>query len=709
MPDAYALLDALFSHAPMGLAFWDGDRRYRRINPAMAEINGLAPEDHLGRTPTDILGPGLGGRVEDMLRRVQESGRPSVDADVTGSTAASPGEQREWLASYYPVPATDGALLGVAGLVLEVTGERRARHAAQTATALLDAIFSAAPVGVAFWDLDLRYRRVNPALATLNGLDPTEHLGRTPGEMLGALGERIEAILRDVVESGAPIVDRALDGELDGAPVHRQCTVFPVRGPGGELIGVAGVVRDVGAHHDAQAERTRLLREALSSRAQAEAAQIRAEAAHAEAEAARRRTEFLADAGARLAAVSTDYEATLREVARVAVPAIADWCTFTIVERGDVLRSVAVAAADPELERLAAEMAERYPQRADAPTGAALAIRTGQSQLVEEVAEELLDALAVDDEHLAFLKRLGIRSGITVPLSARGRTLGALSLVSAESGRRYGAEDLRLAEILAARAGLAVENARLYEERSHIARTLQRSLLPPALPDVPGLELAARYRAAGDQNEVGGDFYDVFRGSGDVWTLLIGDVAGKGPEAAAVTSLTRHTLRAMTLRDAGAQECLELLNDALLNEPAVAGRFCTVLYARVCAEDAGGVTMTLATGGHLPPRIIRAGGSVEPIDLRGSIVGGLRTPAFSERDARLEPGDTLVLFTDGVTELRGHDPGVGEEMLDRLLAEHADASPGALAEAIERSVVALQQGDPRDDIAILVARPTASA
>ncbi|HEV2812396.1 MAG TPA: PAS domain-containing protein [Solirubrobacteraceae bacterium] len=707
MPDAYALLDALFSHAPMGLAFWDDELRYRRINTALAEMNGLAPDDHLGRTTTEVLGPEIGERVAETLRRVQSTGRPLVDVDVSGTTPASPGERRQWLASYYPVPSADGELLGVAGLVLEVTRERRARRAAQTATALLDAIFSAAPVGVAFWDLELRYRRLNPALATLNGTSPEQHLGRTPGELLGDLGERIEAILREVIDSGSAVVDRELDSDLDGVAIHRQLTIFPVTGPDGEPIGVAGVVRDVSAQHEAEADRTRLLREALTSRAQAEAAQVRAEAATAEAEAARRRTEFLSAAGARLAAVTTDYEATLREVARVAVPAIADWCTFTLAERGDRYRTVAVAAADPELERLAMEMMERYPPRADAPTGAARAIRTGESQLVSEIPEDLLASVAQDDEHLAFLRRLGISSGITVPLKTRGRTLGALTLVAAESGRRYGDDDLRLAEILAARAGLAVENARLYEERSHIARTLQRSLLPPALPDVPGLELAARYRAAGDQNEVGGDFYDVFRGGDDVWTLLIGDVAGKGPEAAAVTSLTRHTLRAMTLRGAGAQECLELLNDALLNEPAVAGRFCTVLYTRVCPGDDGAVTMTLATGGHLPPRILRADGTLERVELRGSIVGGLRTPAFAECEALLRPGDLLVLFTDGATELRGHDPGVGEQLLDALLLEQVGQPPGVVADAIERRVVELQGGEPRDDIAVLVARPPA--
>jgi serine phosphatase RsbU (regulator of sigma subunit) len=350
-------------------------------------------------------------------------------------------------------------------------------------------------------------------------------------------------------------------------------------------------------------------------------------------------------------------------------------------------------------------MAERYPPRPDSPTGAALAIRTGESRLVPEIPESLLETVAQDAEQLAFLRRLGLRSGITVPLMGRGRTIGALTLVAAESGREYGDDDLRLAEILASRAGLAVENARLYEEHSHIARTLQRSLLPPALPDVPGLELAARYRAAGDQNEVGGDFYDVFRGPGDVWTLLIGDVAGKGPEAAAVTSLTRHTLRAMTLRGAGARECLELLNDALLNEASVAGRFCTVLYVRACADDDGGVTLTLATGGHLPPRVLRADGTLDHVALRGSIVGGLRTPVFGECDAHLGPGDMLVMFTDGATELRGHDPGDGERLLDELLLEHAGAEPGEVVQAIETRVVALQDGDPRDDVAVLVARP----
>src|SRR5688500_1409761 len=159
--------------------------------------------------------------------------------------------------------------------------------------ALLDALFSHAPVGVAHWDLDLHYRRVNPALAALIGVAPDEHLGRTPTEVLGAFGTRIEEVLREVAATGAPVVDADVHGEVGGAEVHRQLTIFPVRGEDGALLGVAGVIRDVSEQHEAQAERARLLRDALSSRAQAEAAQVRAEAAREEAEAARRRTEFL--------------------------------------------------------------------------------------------------------------------------------------------------------------------------------------------------------------------------------------------------------------------------------------------------------------------------------------------------------------------------------------------------------------------------------
>jgi PAS domain S-box-containing protein len=707
--DAFVLLDALFANAPVGLAYWDADLRYRRVNAALAEINGIAPDDHLGRTPSELLGP-VGAHAEELIREVLTDGLPRVEVPFEGETPALPGEPRHWKGSFYAVTDEAGGVVGVGAVIVEVTAERLAQREQLTASALVDAVFSAAPVGIAFWDLDLRYRRVNEALAEMDAVPPTEHLGRTPEEVLGEAGRAVSAMLRRVADTGEALIDAEHERRRpDGTIQHRQKTVFPVVDDQGGLVGLAGVVRDVTEHHAAEAERTRLLREALTARAAAEAAQVRAEAAQAEAELARRNTNFLASAGERLAMVTRDYEETLQEVASVAVPVMADWCIFTLLDERGTPRTVAVAAADPEDAHLAKLVGDRYPVRSDAPTGIGDVLRTGEPQLLAELSSGLLEDVARDEEHLAMLRGMGLSSGLTVPLRVHERTIGALSLVYAHSGRRYGPDELRLAESLAARAALAVENARLYTERSHIAQTLQRSLLPPALPEVPGLELAARYRAAGQQNEVGGDFYDVFRAADGVWTVLIGDVSGKGAEAAALTSLSRHTLRAASLRTLDPIENLELLNEALWSQTDLAGRFCTVVYTQV-RPAAHGADVTLATGGHLPPIIVRADGRVERVALRGGIVGGLRGPTFGSQRAWLDHGDLLLLFTDGVVELRR--PGAphvqnGDELLEAVLREHHGATAADLVAAVEERVVAVQDGEPRDDIALVAVRPRA--
>ena len=705
---ADALLDALFSHAPVGLAVWDRDLRYQRINAALASINGIAPDDHLGRTPSELLGA-LGEEAEQTMRLVLEDGLPRIDVDIEGTTPALPGEPRHWRASWYAVPDSAGQVAGVAAVVVEVTVEREARREQQAASALLDAVFGAAPIGIAFWDAELRYRRVNAALAEINHLPAADHLGRRPSEILGELGDRVEELLRDVAISGDPVVDREIDVSLpDGSRQFRQTTAYPVHDPHGKVVGFAGVVRDVTAQHAAEEERNRLLRDALTARAAAEAAQVRAEAARAEADAGRRRTDFLARAGERLAVLTRDYERTLQEVAWVAVPEMADFCTFTLLGPRGKPRIVAAAAADPDKDVLATKLAERFAARLDAPAGSGAALRTGEPQLITSITDAVLTGATDDPESLALLRELGLESALVVPMKVRNRTIGALSLVYAGSGRVYDEDDVRLVRSLAVRAALAVENARLYTERSHIAQTLQRSLLPLELPDVPGLELAARYRAAGDQNEVGGDFYDVFRGQPDgAWTMLIGDVSGKGAEAAALTSLTRHTLRAASLRTGDPIESLELLNEALWAQGDTGGRFCTVMYAQV-RPDAHGAEVTLATGGHLPPVVLRAGGRVERLQVRGALVGGLRSPVFGERTVRLDHDDLMLLFTDGVVELRqrgadGRD--IGETALEEVLSAYRGASAAEVVRAVEERAAALQNGEPRDDIALLAIRP----
>ena len=573
----------------------------------------------------------------------------------------------------------------------------------QGAHAMLDALFGHAPVGLGMWDTELRFTRVNAALAEMNGVTADEHLGRRPSELLGELGTQIEATLAEVVRSRAAVRDQEVSGATPSAPAetrHFRVDYFPVPQADGSLLGVAAVVADITAERQMADERGRLVREALTARAHAEAAQVRSETLRREAEDARRRATFLAEAGRRLAAVTVDYERTLREVAHIAVPSVADWCLFSLLEPGGVLRPAATAAI-PELAEMVAEVATRFPQTADAE-GVGQVLRTGEPLLLEDLSGEVLDRMARGPEHLRILREMKIRSAIVVPLAVAGRPIGALSFVVSE-GRSFGPDDLTLARSLAVRAALAVENARLLRERSHIAETLQRSLEPGPLPDVPGLELAARYRAAGDENQVGGDFYDAFLAEDGIWAVVVGDVTGKGAEAAALTSLTRHTLRAGALRGSSASDNLALLNAALWSHSETKGRFASVVYVRVCPGD-DGATLTMASGGHPPPLLLRTDGTVEEIEVRGTLVGALPESEFDERTITLDAGELLLLYTDGVTEIRRRAGDFGERALRELLGSLAGSSADDVAAAVERTAVELHGGVPRDDIAVVAIR-----
>jgi serine phosphatase RsbU (regulator of sigma subunit) len=269
------------------------------------------------------------------------------------------------------------------------------------------------------------------------------------------------------------------------------------------------------------------------------------------------------------------------------------------------------------------------------------------------------------------------------------------------------ADALALFEDLARRAALALDNARLYEERDQVARTLQRSLLPAELPRIPGVEVAARYLAAGDGNEVGGDFYDCFPTAGGDWALVIGDVCGKGAEAATLTALARYTLRAAAQHTRQPRTVLRELNEALLRQ-RLDYRFCTVLYAALTPRE-GGVSVCVATGGHPLPLVVRADGRVETAGAPGTLLGILDDPEITERAVELTSGDALVLFTDGVSEVTPEDWAAGPTRLEASLARCAGAPAAAIAEAVERDAVAAHGGLVRDDVAVLVVRADGEA
>jgi serine phosphatase RsbU (regulator of sigma subunit)/anti-sigma regulatory factor (Ser/Thr protein kinase) len=435
---------------------------------------------------------------------------------------------------------------------------------------------------------------------------------------------------------------------------------------------------------------------------------------HEEARRAEQRQRFLADSTEILAATLHPPE-TLRRIARLVVPRLADWCVVDMLDASGELERVAVAHVDPEKERVGWELSKHYEPKPEESDGVMKAIRTGEPAVYEEISEEVLRAFAEDQRHLEMLQDLGVKSSMIVPLTIRGRAVGALTFVWAESGHVYRARDLELAIELARRAASAVDNARLYAERSHIARTLQDSLLPPQLPDIPGIELASRYKAAGQGNEVGGDFYDVFKIGESSWAVVLGDVCGKGPEAAAVTALARYSLRAFALQprsdeawsvadDDDPVRRLTQLNEAMLRQ-GTDGRFCTVTYARV---DLGGERpqITVASAGHPPPLLLRHGDGVKPFESTGPALGLFRDLELSSHTAELAPGDAIVFYTDGVTDagaparvLAPHDLA---ELLSGWSGHHADE----IAQRVEDETVAVHEDHLRDDAAIVVVKLT---
>ena len=400
----------------------------------------------------------------------------------------------------------------------------------------------------------------------------------------------------------------------------------------------------------------------------------------------------------RLMEASLSVEERLRQLADLAVAEIADWCAVHLV-RGGRVDQVAVAHSDPTKVAFVAQLQERYPPDPDAPGGALRVSRTGEPAYYPEIPDELLTAAAVDDEHLALIRSIGMRSAMVVPLAVRGRKLGALTLVQAESERRFDRTDLAFAQQLATTAAIALDNARLYEEQWRTAHTLQAALLPTDLPAVPGLRLAARYRSPADADVlVGGDLYDVVP-EPDGCGVVVADVCGKGAAAAALTALIRHTVRAEIDHGHGPAMVLERLNRAMLRASGGRpGRFATVAQARITRTPSG-ATVRLASAGHPPPLVVR-GGRTEAVSARGILLGVYPDVTLTEVTFDLNHGEIMVLYTDGVTEARDADELYGPERLERAVAPGGPA--GDVADRLLADVDAFQHGRQRDDIAILV-------
>jgi serine phosphatase RsbU (regulator of sigma subunit)/PAS domain-containing protein len=393
-------------------------------------------------------------------------------------------------------------------------------------------------------------------------------------------------------------------------------------------------------------------------------------------------------------ASSLDVPELLRRVAEVAVPGLADWAAVELLGRGGRIQQIALVHADAALEDLARELRRRHPIRIDDDGVLAGVLRSGRAALLPRI---LPKEIAEDDEDLDAMRRIGVGSVMIVPLQAGSETLGAITLATRDPLRTFRDPELELARELGRRTGTAVLNARMFARRTAIAQALQHGLLPPELPEVPGWAAAASYRPAGELNEVGGDFYDVFEGP-DGWIVVIGDVAGQGAEAATRTSLARFTVRTAAELTGDVGRALAHLNDTLRSQPGLP--LCTAVCARLAERADGTAVLTLASAGHPPPLLVR-GAAVTPLGHAGTIAGAFEGEAWPAATVELEPGDVIVLYTDGVLDAVGESDRFGEQRLREALEQLGGSVDERLA-GLNAQLDAFQRGPQRDDTTVLV-------
>jgi serine phosphatase RsbU (regulator of sigma subunit)/ketosteroid isomerase-like protein len=416
---------------------------------------------------------------------------------------------------------------------------------------------------------------------------------------------------------------------------------------------------------------------------------------------ASRRFQILDD-NALVADGGRSLEETLDAVAKILVPALGDYCMIDVIEEGRIRRA-AVRVDGPDAEAIEKGLAERKPALQEQLADAASVIRQ-EPRFFERVTEEDLRPVAESEEDLRFLLGMKIRSFVTVELRARGRPTGVLSIGVSHSGRRFRQGDAHFAAILAGRVALALDNAGLFSdlerserERAEIAETLQRGLLPPPLPHIPGWSVAAMYRPAGAENEIGGDFYDAFRIAGG-WMVVIGDVTGRGAQAAAVTALARYTLRTAAALTGDPVIALETLNRDLLARRGAA--LCSV--AAMAIDEDPRQPVRLAIAGHPAPLLID-GETVVEATVSAPVLGAFHDASWGIERIQVRPGQQLVVVTDGVTDCAGAAGRFGEQRLHETLV--GVSSPALVTQKLEGALHRFSAGALDDDAAILVVAP----
>ena len=399
---------------------------------------------------------------------------------------------------------------------------------------------------------------------------------------------------------------------------------------------------------------------------------------------------------------ASDHTDLMQRVCSAAVPTMGDYCSIYFVSETAALPEVTFAHVDPDQTLFLEELMRRFPFDPERALGPPAVIRTGRTQFVPRLTPQLIDAVTESlklsrADLMPIMERLGITSAITVALRTKRRVVGAMQFVSMSSGRHYDESDVALAEAVGGLLAEAVDAAWRADHERAVSVSLQQALLPPALPTIPGADLAARYWPAGI-DEVGGDFYDVFAIGDDRWALVIGDVCGTGTDAAATTSIARHTIRAAARHGADPLEVMDWLNEAILESQR--DRFCTVCYVTLTSRD-DRWEMTATAAGHPLPIVATSRGAM-PFGHHGTLAGRFKHITVRTERVMLERGDRAVLYTDGITDLPSPG-GIESDQLVDLVGRHRHANADEVADVIHHSLLdRVADRRRRDDAAVLV-------
>ncbi|MFH8802056.1 SpoIIE family protein phosphatase [Streptomyces sp. NPDC017936] len=669
-PPPTGLLDVL-SVAAMVL---DADGRIVFWTPQAEELIGYSAQEALGKYAARlIIRPEHLQAVTRLFTEVLETGRSWAGAFPVRHKDGS-SRLMEFRNMRLQDDVGDVYALGIAA-------DHSLLQRVETDLALCERLIDQSPIGLALVDPDLRYLLVNPALERIDGIPAEDHVGRRLRDVLPLPDvDTVESALRQVFTTGTPLLDQYHVGRPSADPDHEHAwsvSFYRLEDPGGRVLGAAISVVDVTERHRAAAEADR----------------------------ARRRLALVAEASTRVG-TTLEVEETARELADIAVPRLADVVAVDVLDSALACRRARRADNGPELFRaLALKAAEPTValRAADHPGDLAaydgdrlvtLCVHTGRPVLVRHVGDRDLPRIARDAEAGSLLARAGVHSYLAVPLIAHGEVLGALDLKRTGNPVPFDEDDVVLATELAGRAAVAIDNARWFQSVRNTALTLQRSLLPDHPPRHRGLELASRYQPALATSEVGGDWYDVLPLTDDKTALVVGDVMGNGIDAAATMGRLRTATCAYADLDLEPGAVLQHLDKITCD---LEHYIVTCLYA---VYDPRTGRCRVANAGHMPPALAGPGRAATLLDLPPGAPLGVGGVPFEATTVRLDPGDLLVLYTDGLVETRLHPI---DDRLNVLLG-FLDEPQRPLEETCDLLLYGLRHPDDHDDVALLVAR-----